>query len=223
MSFAQERLWFLEQLEPGSSLYNVSLALRLTGPLVEKALRNALDPILARHEVIRTTYSASEGVPVQVIHPPSPVDWAKLDLSTLPEGQRDDEAQVRVIQEARRPFDLSSDLMLRARLFRLALDDHILLLVMHHIATDEWSTDLLLHELSVLYNAEIDGEEPTLPKLAIQYADYALRQRERLQGSILERDLAYWKRQLEGASRLSLPEDRTRPAEPDYHGGSVAT
>lgn len=222
MSFAQERLWFLEQLESGTSLYNVSLALRLTGPLVEEALRNALDAIVARHEVIRTTYEASEGVPVQMIHPPCPVDWERIDLSTLAEGRRSGEAHVRAIQEARRPFDLSSDLMLRARLYHLAPDDHILLLVMHHIATDGWSTNLLLHEFSVLYDAKVHGEEPKLPELTIQYADYASWQRERLQGSILERDLAYWRRQLEGATRLRLPTDRTRSAEPDYHGDSVA-
>ncbi len=222
MSFAQERLWFLEQLEPGTSLYNVSLALRLTGPLVEEALRNALDAIVARHEVIRTTYAASEGTPVQVIHPPCPVDWAKIDLSTLAEERRDVDAQAYVVQEARRPFDLSSDLMLRARLFRLTPDDHILLLVMHHIATDGWSTDLLWHEFSVLYNAQVHSEEPKLPDLTIRYADYALWQREILQGSILERDLAYWRRQLEGVSRLSMPTDRTRGAEPDHHGASVS-
>jgi len=222
MSFAQERLWFLEQLEPGTSVYNVSLAFRLTGPLVEEALRNALDAIVARHEVIRTAYEAPDGFPIQSIHPPCRVDWAKIDLSTFAEGQRDDEAQTRVLQEAHRPFHLSSDLMLRARLFFLAPHDHILLLVMHHIATDGWSTDLLLHELSVLYNAEVHGEVPRLPELAIQYGDYALGQRGRLRGSILDRDLVYWRRQLEGAAPLSLPTDYTRPAEPDYHGSTVA-
>ena len=222
MSFAQERLWFLDQLEPDTSLYNVSLALRLTGPLVEEALCNALDAIVARHEVIRTTYSASEGGPVQVIHSSRPIDWAKIDLSTLAEERRDVDAQAYVVQEARRPFDLSSDLMLRARFLRLGPDDHILLLVMHHIATDGWSTDLLLHEFSVLYNAQAHSEEPKLPELTIRYADYALWQREILQGSILERDLAYWRRQLEGVSRLSMPTDRTRGAEPDHHGASVS-
>ena len=222
MSFAQEGLWLLEQQEPETSTYNLPLAFHLTGPLVEQALQEALDAIVARHEVIRTSYEASEGVPVQVIHPPCPVDWAKFDLSTLPEGRCDDEVQAHVIQEAHRPFDLSSDLMLRARLFRLASEDHILLLVIHHIATDGWSTDLLSHELSVLYNASVNSEEPKLPEQTIQYADYALRQRERLQGSLLERDLAYWRRQLEGASRLRLPTDRARGAKPDHHGASVS-
>ena len=221
MSFAQEGLWLLEQQEPETSTYNLPVAFHLTGPLVEEALQDALDVIVARHEVIRTTYEASEGIPVQVIRSPCPVDWAKLDLSTLPEGQRNDEVQVHVIQQARRPFNLFSDLMLRARLFRLAPDDHILLLVIHHIVTDGWSMDLLLHEFSVLYNAQVHGEEPKLPELTIRYADYALRQRERLQGSILERDLAYWRRQLEGVSCLRLPTDRTRCAEPDHHGDSV--
>jgi amino acid adenylation domain-containing protein len=224
LSFAQERLWFVEQLEPGTSLYNVLLAFRLTGPLVEDALHAALDTIVARHEVIRTTYEAPNGFPVQLIHPPCPADWAKSDLSTLPEERRDNEARRRAMQEAYRPFDLSSDLMLRARLFHLATTDHILLLVMHHIATDGWSTNLLLHELSLLYNAAVHAKKPSLPELPVQYADYALWQRERLQGSILERDLDYWRRQLDGVARLSLPTDRTRDAaEADYHGASVST
>jgi amino acid adenylation domain-containing protein len=213
----------MEQLEVGTSLYNVSLAFRLTGPLMKEALQSALGTVVARHEVLRTTYEAPDGVPVQVIHPPCPADWAVIDVSMLSEGRRNDEAQFRVMKEAHRPFDLSSDRMLRARLFHLAPDDHILLLVMHHIATDGWSTDLVLHELSVLYNAAVDREEPNLPQPTIQYADYALWQRERLQGNLLERDLAYWRRQLGGvAARLSLPTDRARGAEPDYHGDSVA-
>ncbi|MFC2099378.1 amino acid adenylation domain-containing protein [Candidatus Bipolaricaulota bacterium] len=222
MSSAQERLWFLEQLEPGTSLYNVSLAFRLIGPLAEEALQSALDTVVARHEVLRTTYEAPDGLPVQLIHPPCPVDWAAIDVSKTAEGRRDGEVQARVIQEARRSFDLSSDLMLRARLLRLAPNDHVLLLVTHHIATDGWSTDLLLHELSVLYTAKVRREEPDLPVLPVQYADCALRQREHLQGSVFERDLAYWRRQLEGVSRLSLPTDRARSAEFDCSGAAVS-
>ena len=222
MSFAQERLWFLEQLEPGTSLYNVSQAFRLTGPLEEGALRSALDTIVARHEALRTTYEAPAGLPVQLIHPPRPVDWAAIDLSNTAEGCRDSEVQACVIQEARRPFDLSSDLMLRARLLRLASEDHVLLLVAHHIATDGWSTDLLLHELSALYTAKVRGEEPDLPVLPAQYADCARRQRELLQESVFERDLAYWRSQLEGISHLSLPTDRARSTEFDCRGDSVS-
>ncbi len=222
MSFAQERLWFLDQLESGTSLYNVSLAFRLTGPLVEEVLHDALDTIVTRHQVIRTSCEASNGVPMQVIHPPCPVDWAKFDLPALPKEHRDSEVRRLVKEEAYRSFDLSRDLVLRTRLFRLAAGDHILVLVMHHIATDSWSTDILLHELSVLYNAEVQHEKPNLPELLVQYADYALWQREHLQGSILERDLTYWRRQLEGVARLSLPTDRTRSAGPDYHGDSVS-
>jgi len=221
LSFAQQRMWFMEQLEPGTSLYNIPWAIRLTGPLAEEALHDALDTIVTRHEVIRTTYDAPEGSPVQLIHPPCPVDWAKFDRSTLSKEHRDSEVQGLVKEEAYRPFDLSRDLMLRARLFRLAVDDHVLLLVMHHIATDGWSTDIFLHELSVLYNAKLNREEPELQELAIQYADYAVWQREHLQGSTGKRDLPYWRRQLEGVSRLNLPTDRTRAAEPDHHGASV--
>lgn len=222
LSFAQEQLWLIEQLEPGTSLYNVSRAFRLTGPLAEEALHDALDTIVTRHEVIRTTYDAPEGSPVQLIHPPCPVDWAKIDLSSLAEEQRDNGARHRAIEEAHRPFDLSSDVMLRARLFRLATNDHVLALVMHHIATDGWSIDLLLHDLSVLYNAKVNEERPELPELPIQYADYALWQREHLQGSAIERDLEYWKRQLDGVAHLSLPTDRTRSTESDYKGDSVS-
>ncbi len=222
LSFAQERLWFIEQLEPGTSLYNVSRTFRLIGSLVEEALHDALDTIVTRHEVIRTTYNAMEGSPVQLINPPCPVDWAKFDLSTLSKEDRDSEVQRLVKEEAYRPFDLSRDLMLRARLFHLATNDHVLLLVMHHIATDGWSTDILLHELSVLYNAKLNRENPVLPELAIQYADYALWQREHLTEEVLKRELAYWKEQLADLSpTLNLPFDRPRNPSPDYHVGRV--
>jgi amino acid adenylation domain-containing protein len=223
LSFAQERLWFIEQLEPGTALYNVSHGIRLTGPLVEEALRCALDGIVARHETLRTTFEAPDGIPTQRIHPPGRADWEKIDLSPVAEDQRMQEAQTRIVQEAGNPFDLTKDRMLRARLYRLAPDDHILLMVMHHIATDGWSMSLLLRELSALYSAYVQGKQAQLPVLPLQYADYAAWQREHLQGHVLEPDLAYWRRQLGTAPPiLLLPTDRRRPSTAAYDGDRVS-
>ncbi len=222
LSFAQERLWFLEQLEPGTPVYNIPWAVRLSGDLKVNALEQALDWIIARHEVLRTTYKAVDGVPQQVIHPPASVEMNVVDLRHLPLEKRESTAQQRLDDAARRPFDLTSDLMLRATLIRLADDQQILLLVAHHIASDGWSHEILVRELSDLYTALSHDEEPKLPPLPMQYADYALWQRERLTGDVLKRELAYWKEQLADLPpALNLPFDRPRGPRPDYGGGRV--
>jgi amino acid adenylation domain-containing protein len=223
LSFAQQRLWFLHQLEPLSPFYNVPKALRLVGSLDVPALQRTLDSIVARHEVLRTTYEAVDGRPMQMIAADRPAEMAVIDLSTWSAAERD-AATERFLKDAvQRPFDLSRDVMLRATLLRLSAQEHILLLNMHHIASDRWSTGILLRELSARYTAFSRGEPSPLPELPIQYADFAVWQHEWLQGEVLETQLAYWKTHLEGAPPvLALPTDRPRPSVPTYRGGQVS-
>jgi aspartate racemase len=219
LSFAQQRLWFLAQLEPDSVHYNESKAVRLQGPLHMGALQHALDGIVARHEALRTVFQTQDGLPVQVIAPPARVPLPLIELGQCPEDARDAVIRQRLTAEIRRPFDLSRDLMLRAALLQLADEDHILLLVTHHIASDGWSSGILWQELSALYNAHLAGDRQPLPDLPIQYADYALWQREWLQGDALQRQLTYWKEHLTGApAMLELPTDHPRPPIQTYRG-----
>ncbi len=221
LSFAQQRLWFLDQLEPGRPTYNSPLALRLEGRLVPGALADAVTAIVARHEALRTTFATRDGIPVQIVHPPAPVAVPEIDLTDVAAGEREAALARRLAEEAARPFDLTRDSMLRAALFRLGPEHHALLLVLHHIATDGWSTGLLVGELAELYNAAHAGRAPRLAPLPIQYADYAVWQRSWLQGEVLERQLAYWKAKLAGAPTvLDLPLDRPRPP---IQGGPAAS
>ena len=218
LSFAQQRLWFLDQLEPDNPLYNVPTALRLSGKLNVELLRRSLDAIVARHEALRTTFVPLDGSPVQVIGACRPVELTVIDLAHGPASEREAELRLALKEESRRPFDLSADLMLRATLARLDRDEHVLLLVMHHIASDGWSREILFHELAVLYGAFAEGKPDPLPELPIQYADFAVWQRERLQGKILEAQLSYWKQQLSAVPVLELPTDRPRPPVQTYRG-----
>src|SRR6266404_4273153 len=218
LSFAQQRLWFLDQLEPERSIYNMTHGVRLQGPLNVEALRSALNTIVNRHEVLRTTIDVVDGNPIQVIHQDESVCLPMIDLSEAPELQRQDELHSCLRNEFQRPFDLSRDLMLKATLVRLDPAQHILLLMTHHIASDGWSSGILWQELAALYGAYLRGEANPLPELPIQYADYAEWQRQWLQGEVLERQLSYWKKQLFGVSALELPTDRSRPAVQTYRG-----
>jgi amino acid adenylation domain-containing protein len=219
LSFAQQRLWFLDQLEPNSPLYNIARAVRLSGILSVEALQKALDTIVARHEALRTTFVFVEDSPVQVVVESRSVELTMIDLSRWPEAEREAKVHHLLIAEARRPFNLSHDLMLRATLLRLSEQEHALLLVMHHIASDGWSMGIFLRELSALYAAFATGEPSPLPELPIQYADFAIWQRQWLQGEVLEKQLTYWKRQLGGnLPVLELPADRPRPAVQTYRG-----
>src|SRR5207249_2640496 len=175
LSFAQQRLWLFDQLEPVSPLYNIVRAVNLRGPLDQGALRAALDDVVVRHEALRTTLHAAEGRPVQVVTPPRSIDLPIVDLDLEADGARCDPDAVHMllVEEARLPFDLTRDLMLRAKLFRLHAKEHVLLLAMHHIAFDGWSLALLFSELSEGYAAHASGRRPILPGLRIQYADYA--------------------------------------------------
>ncbi|HEX2081842.1 MAG TPA: amino acid adenylation domain-containing protein, partial [Longimicrobium sp.] len=222
LSFAQERLWFLDRLEPGSPLYNVPAALRLAGELDVGALERALGEIVRRHEVLRTVFAEVDGVPVQVVKPFAGFALAVEDLSHLPDGERRAAAELRAAREAALPFDLAAGPLLRPALLRLSGDEHVLLLCMHHIVSDEWSTEVLLGELAALYAAFLAGGEPGLPDLPVQYADYAAWQREHLRGEVLEGRLDWWKARLAGApALLELPTDHPRPAVQSFRGATI--
>jgi amino acid adenylation domain-containing protein len=221
LSFAQRRLWFLEQLEPGSAVYNVPGEVRLEGPLDVAALAAALGEVVGRHEALRTVFVADRGEPVQRVEPAAAVPLPVIDLSSLPEGARAAEAERRARAEARRPFDLAHGPVRRALLLRLAPGDHRLAVTFHHIVSDDWSLDLFLEELAALYGgviAGVAGEAPVLPVLPVQYADFAAWQREWLEGGELERQLGYWRGRLAGLPVLELPADRPRPAVRDPRG-----
>ena len=212
LSFAQQRLWFLEQLYPGTPLHNISRALRLTGALDTEVLRRTLDAIAARHEALRTTIVTMNGTPMQVVAAASRVPLVLTDLRGWAEPEREAEARRLILEEARRPFDLTRGPLFRGMLLRLGAEEHLLLLAMHHIVSDGWSMGILSRELTAFYEALTTGAPTGLPDLPIQYADYAVWQRERLQGERLERELVYWREQLQGAPPvIELPTDRPRP------------
>ncbi len=213
LSFAQLRLWFLDQLEPGSLFYNMPMAVRMAGNLDVDALDRALNEIIRRHEVLRTTFADEGGEPFQVIHPEMRLEVPVEDLSDLPEAEREARARDLARAEVRKPFDLARGPLLRAKLLRLGEEDYIAVLVLHHIVADAWSIGVFLGELAALYNAFVDAQPSPLPDLSIQYADYAVWQRNWLQGEVLEKQLAYWREKLAGAPPLlELPTDRPRPA-----------
>src|SRR5215213_7250140 len=214
LSFAQRRLWFIDQMEPGTPAYNVPAAVRLVGRLDVAALEATLSEVVRRHEVLRTYFSVGEGgEPVQIISPPQRVELPPVDLSGLGQDEREAEALRLAREEAELPFDLSTGPLLRARLLRLSEEEHVVLLTMHHIVSDGWSVGVLIKEVAALYEAYGVGGESPLEDLAVQYADFAVWQREYLSGATLEQQLSYWRKQLEGAPAvLELPTDKPRPA-----------
>ena len=216
LSFAQERLWFLDQFEPGSPFYNIPTAVRLTGRLDVAALERALNEIVSRHESLRTTFATMDGEPVQVISPSLTLTLPVVDLRELPEAEREAEAMRLATEEAKRPFNLSRGPLLRASLLQLdeacpersRREEYIVLLTMHHIISDGWSIGVFIGELTTLYGAFSSGRPSPLPELPIQYADFALWQREWLQGEVLGAQLDYWKQHLDGnLGILELPTD----------------
>ncbi len=222
LSFAQQRLWFLNQLLPDSPWYNMSGVLRLRGPLDRAALEQTLQQIVQRHEALRTRFESVQGVARQVVEAKWPDELVEYDnLQALPEPQREAAVRDRAQAEAVRPFDLSLGPMFRATLWQLGDEEHVLLLNMHHIVSDGWSMGVLIRELSLLYSAYCDGQPDPLPPLSVQYADYAIWQRGWLSEEILEHQLSYWREQLEGAKVLELPTDHPRPAVSAGQGGSV--
>jgi amino acid adenylation domain-containing protein len=221
LSFAQQRLWFLAQLEPDSSFYNIAAPVRMAGGVDVEALRRSLDALVARHESLRTTFQVIDDEPVQVIAPSLPLDLPVVDLTDLPGPAREEEARRLTTLDAQEPFDLVHGPLIRARLIELEAAEHILLLTVHHIVSDGWSMDVLFRDLSALYEAHRDGTAPALPELAVQYADFSLWQRDVLTGPELARQLDYWLHKLDGAPPvLELPTDRPRPAVQAFRGGT---
>ncbi|WP_447980434.1 amino acid adenylation domain-containing protein [Candidatus Nitrospira bockiana] len=223
LSFAQQRLWFLSQLEPDSAFYHIPAALRVTGPLDPSALERSFNGLVARHDVLRTTFAIQEGEPVQVIAPEQEVRLFRVDLSLLPEVEREAAARRLAREEGQRPFDLTNGPLLRAGVLRLGELDHVLLVTLHHSIADGWSMNVLIHDVATLYTSDLAGRPVSLPALPIQYADYAQWQRRWLEGPVREAQLAYWRRRLAGAPPvLELPADRPRPAVQSYRGARHA-
>ena len=224
LSFAQQRLWFLDQLEPNSPLYNIPKAVRLNGDLKIQILQQTLDAIVAHHEILRTNYISKNGNPIQVIAAPQSVELQIISLQQYGKAEREIQVKTLLQQESQRPFNLASDMMLRGCLLQLGHTEYVLLLVMHHIASDGWSMGILWNQLTQLYKAFLEDKPNPLTKLPIQYADYAVWQREWLTGGVLDKQLNYWKQQLAGANPvLELPADKPRPPVQTYNGARQST
>jgi amino acid adenylation domain-containing protein len=211
LSFAQERLWFWEQLQPGTPTYNLTSAFRIDGDLDVATLEQSLNEIIGRHEILRTSFAAVEGQPVQIIAPHSLVPLNVTDLSDLPESEREPNVREIAREEALRPFDLTKAPLLRLKLLRLSTREHVALVSMHHIISDAWSLGVLVQEIATLYQEFSSDKTSSLSELPVQYADFAQWQREWLKGDLLTDQLAYWKEQLRDAPLLQLRTDRPRP------------
>ncbi|HEV7905478.1 MAG TPA: amino acid adenylation domain-containing protein [Pyrinomonadaceae bacterium] len=222
VSYSQQRQWILDQFDPGSADYNLPTPVRLRGRLDIAALQQTLGEIIRRHESLRTTFAAGESGTVQVINPASPVSLEVVDVSELPETEREERASELIAAEAKQPFDLARGPLVRAGLLRLSEEDHVLTLTMHHIVNDGWSQGILIREIATLYEAFAHGRPSPLAELEIQYADYAHWQRRWLQGEVLDEQLAYWKQKLAGVPVLQLPTDRARPPIQTFAGAAEA-
>ncbi len=219
LSFSQERLWFIDQLDEGSAAYNITVGLRLSGPLHEDALEKSLREIVRRHEILRTNFIRVNGSPAQVVTPSVNAFLRKVDLRSLPGNTREDEARRLIAQESKKDFNLASDALIQGCLIRLEDEAHVLFLVAHHIVFDGWSAGIVVQELTSLYEAFSKGTPSPLRELPIQYADYTVWQRRLLAGDVLETHLNYWKRRLAGAPGvLNLPTCRQRPAIQTFQG-----
>ncbi|RYZ33615.1 MAG: non-ribosomal peptide synthetase, partial [Myxococcaceae bacterium] len=223
LSFAQQRLWLLDQLQPGSTSYNLPMVVRLTGALDVGALRRTFNELVRRHESLRTKFPVHDGQPYQDIAPVQEVAWNLRVMDGVPESRREVELRKQVSTEVLRPFDLGQGPLFRVTLVRLTEAEHVLVLAMHHIVSDGWSMDVLVREVATLYRAHAEGRPSPLPELAVQYADYAAWQRGWLKDDVLEAQLSWWRQQLEGAPHaLELPTDRSRPAVQTFHGANAS-
>ncbi len=218
-SFPQQRLWFLDQLEPGRASYNIPAAVRLRGQLDFSALERGLNEVIRRHEVLRTTLVPESGIPRQIIADRLELLWTTEDFSRLPEDERESQALRRLREEAERPFDLARGPLIRAALLRLSEQEHFAIVTMHHAISDGWSIGILIRELSALYGSFRRGEPSPLAEPVVQYADYAAWQRKLLEDEGFEAQLKYWTRQLAGVPQLELPTDRPRPLIASQRGG----
>ncbi|WP_233447018.1 condensation domain-containing protein, partial [Ideonella azotifigens] len=223
LSFAQQRLWFLDQLERHSPLYNIPAAVRLTGKLDHEALAFAFNAVIGRHDALRAYFESTGGMPVQKILPRLEVTLALNDLRDLPRMEREARMQWLMLDQARTPFDLQTGPLVRGGLLQLGDEEHLLLLTMHHIVSDGWSMGILVREVGVLYAGRAMGATAALPELPMRYVDFARWQRQWLAGEVLAQQLAYWRQQLAGSPQLlALPTDRPRPAVQSQSGASVA-
>ncbi|MFP2912829.1 condensation domain-containing protein, partial [Pyxidicoccus sp. 3LFB2] len=221
LSFAQQRLWVLDRLEPDSPLYNMPAVLRLHGTLDVPALEKTFDAALRRHEGLRATFHTAQGMTVQRIASDVALALPVVDVSTVPPDAREAEVERRILNEVKRPFDLSRAPLMRVLLLKLAEREHVLVLTMHHIISDGWSMDILIREMAAIYEAFTAGRASPLPELAFQYADFAAWQRQWLEGAVLQRQLGWWRQQLDGIPQLlQLPTDKPRPTVRTYRGAT---
>ena len=223
LSYAQQRLWFLDQLVPNNPFYNLSAALYLHGHLVEDALEAAINKLIERHEILRTTFpSSTEGEPCQEIHPASPQILTIRDLTKINKKEQEKQVKFLADTEAHRPFNLVAGPLMRCDLLRLSSEEHVLLTTVHHIIADGWSLQIFAEELGSIYNAEITGESIRLAEPALQYADYSLWQLKHDTAESLTSHLNYWQTQLQNAPvLLNLPTDKKRPAVASYNGARM--
>lgn len=222
LSFSQQRLWFLDQLVPGNPAYNISVYLQMNGRLNVKVLEQVITEIIRRHGALRTSFTTLEGDPVQTVSPDSVVTIPIVDLSGLSEVAQQIEVSTSAVKESQHPFDLAQGPLIRCKLLRLGLQEHVLLLTMHHIVSDGWSRGVLLRELIALYKAFVNEKPSPLPKLPIQYTDFTLWQREQITGEQFKPQLSYWKQQLANApALLELPVARVRPPAQSYRGARI--
>jgi len=221
LSFAQQRLWFLDRLEPGNPFYNQPTALRLTGELKIDILEQSLREIIRRHEILRTTFTTVATQTVQVIESEVNFQLLVIDISNLSPTEKEAKVKQLAQQEARYPFDLEQDLLLRVKLLKCDRQEHIILFTTHHIVSDGWSTGILIQEIATLYQAFLEGEPSPLPELSIQYADFAVWQRQWLQSKAQSTQVNYWKQQLGSTlPALNLPTDYPRPTQLTYQGAA---
>jgi acyl carrier protein len=220
LSFAQQRLWFIDQLQPGNTLYNIPMAVRLSGELNREALKWSVGEIVRRHEALRTRFPEREGVAVQEIVEEGWRGVEEIDLRGKEEVEREEEAQRVVEEEAGKGFDLGQGPLLRVKLLQVEEQEHVLVVTMHHIVSDGWSTGVMVREFVSLYEARSQGRPSPLPELEIQYADYAMWQRGWLQGEVLAEQVEYWRGQLQGVEALELPVEHGRGGAASQAGGS---
>ncbi len=219
LSYAQQRLWFLQQLEPESTAYHIPAAVKLIGKLNKEALVKSLQEIINRHEILRTTFTTINGNPMQVVAARRSLELCETDLTHLPGQQKETRLNEILQQENSQPFDLQKGPLLRVHLIRLSANEHVLSLIMHHIISDGWSVGIFVNEFSQLYNSFVKNEPSPLPPLKIQYADFAVWQKKKLEGEIRQKQLPYWKEKLAGSPPLlELPTDHPRPAIKSYRG-----
>jgi amino acid adenylation domain-containing protein len=224
LSFGQEQLWFIDQFAPGLSTYNIPAGLRLSGPLDREALQRAVDAFVARHETLRTRLVANkDGRPIQVVDEPAPVDMPVVDYTALEPEEREKRFKAWAHEEGHGPFDLAKGPLFRVKLVLLAPEDHLLMVTVHHTVFDGWSTGVMMRELPALYEAAVSGGDAGLPEMPVQYGDYAIWERERLQGETLEELMSYWRENLAGLETVQMPTDRQRPVLASFDGGIEKT